>query len=152
MVDIEEFPVIVKRAVSWGQMDAFQHLNNVEYFRFFEDARIAYFEEMEIYDPEAIDVFPQIGPILAGTSCKFLAPVTYPDELAIGAKTSEFGDDRFVVEYAIYSDKADRIVAVGDCLVVAYNYAEGHKVEVPKHWRDAIGAIEGLSASTLTVS
>ena len=33
-----EIPVI------WGDMDAFQHVNNTVYFRYFENVRIEYFE------------------------------------------------------------------------------------------------------------
>ena len=143
MIEIKDFPIVVKRDVCWGQMDAFQHVNNVEYFRYFEDARIAYFEAMEIYDPGSSQMFPPIGPILAATSCRFLAPVSYPDRLAIGARTSEIKEDRFVVDYAIHSEKADRVVAIGDCVVVSYNYQDGHKIDVPQKWREAIRDIEG---------
>ena len=31
--------------VEWGDMDALQHVNNVEYFKYFQKARIAYFEK-----------------------------------------------------------------------------------------------------------
>lgn len=27
MTDLQDFPVVVRRPVSWGQMDAFQHVN-----------------------------------------------------------------------------------------------------------------------------
>ena len=38
------FPGIIELPVSWGEMDAFGHLNNVVYFRYFESARIAALE------------------------------------------------------------------------------------------------------------
>lgn len=34
------FPVRVDIPVAWGEMDAFGHVNNVVYFRYFESARI----------------------------------------------------------------------------------------------------------------
>lgn len=142
MPDIEEYPVVVERSVRWGEMDAFQHVNNVEYFRYFEDARIAYFQAMDIYDPTTSGVLPERGPILGATSCQFLAPLSYPDEIAIGARTKEVGEDRFVLEYAIASQQADRIVAVGDSVVVSYNYHEGRTIAVPQPWRRAIERIE----------
>ena len=40
----ERYPVVIEIPVAWGEMDAFQHLNNIVYFRYFESARIAYFE------------------------------------------------------------------------------------------------------------
>ena len=142
MSTLEDYPITVERQVRWGEMDAFQHVNNVEYFRYFEDVRIAYFRAMEIYDPDSAEVFPKIGPILAATSCKFLAPLGYPDNIIVGARAGEVGEDRFALEYAIASESADRPVAVGDSAVVCYNYGEGHKVDVPAFWRDAIDRIE----------
>lgn len=138
MSDIEDYPVHIERSVSWGQMDAFQHVNNVEYFRFFEDARIAYFEAMGIYDPTASEPFERVGPILAATSCQFKAPLTYPDDIVVGARTTDPGTDRFRLEYAISSETTGRIVATGDSEVVTYDYQKGHKVDVPDAWHKAI--------------
>ena len=62
---LKTFPVIVKIPVIWGDMDSFQHVNNVIYFRYFESARIQYFETlgwMDIIEKKAI------GTILAYTS------------------------------------------------------------------------------------
>ena len=46
-------------------MDVFEHVNNVVYFRWFESARIAYFEKLafsEMHDTNGI------GPILGSTN------------------------------------------------------------------------------------
>ena len=61
---LEGFPVIVEFPVAWGEMDALGHVNNVAYFRYFENARIAYFERIKMWN------FMEktgIGPILAST-------------------------------------------------------------------------------------
>ena len=41
------FPVVVAQAVVWGEMDAYRHVNNVVYFRYFENARIEYFRRID---------------------------------------------------------------------------------------------------------
>ncbi|MGA2402228.1 MAG: hypothetical protein ABSG91_11050, partial [Syntrophobacteraceae bacterium] len=41
---LEGFPVIVECQVAWGGMDALRHVNNVAYFRYFENVRIACFD------------------------------------------------------------------------------------------------------------
>jgi acyl-CoA thioester hydrolase len=46
---LKTFPVIVEIPVAWGEMDALQHVNNVFYFRYFETARIAYFEKLSFW-------------------------------------------------------------------------------------------------------
>jgi acyl-ACP thioesterase len=43
----------------WGEMDALSHMNNVAYMRYFEEVRIAWFEDLPItYHPKGD------GPIL----------------------------------------------------------------------------------------
>ena len=43
------YPVTLALRVAWGDMDAFQHVNNTVYFRYFESARIAYREWFGVY-------------------------------------------------------------------------------------------------------
>ena len=40
------YPVSIVIPVAWGDMDAFQHVNNVTYGRWLESARIAYFRRI----------------------------------------------------------------------------------------------------------
>jgi acyl-CoA thioester hydrolase len=47
---LKSFPVVVEIPVIWGDMDSFQHVNNVIYFRYFESARIQYFEAVGLMD------------------------------------------------------------------------------------------------------
>ena len=66
-----DYPIVVEISVAWGDMDAFQHVNNTAYFRYFENARIVYFDKIGI-----IDMLRQtgIGPILGSTSCTYKLP------------------------------------------------------------------------------
>lgn len=42
----EQYPIVLSQDLIWGDMDAFEHVNNTVYFRYFEDARLAYFEKL----------------------------------------------------------------------------------------------------------
>ena len=45
---LDEFAFQLEMDVEWGDMDALQHVNNVEYFKYFQKARIAYFEKKSL--------------------------------------------------------------------------------------------------------
>ena len=75
-----KYPVELTQDLVWGDMDAFQHINNAVYFRYFEDIRISYFERIKVIDHMNKT---QIGPILASTKCDFRAPLTFPDTIQI---------------------------------------------------------------------
>ena len=140
---LQRFPVVVATPVAWGDMDAFAHVNNTVYFRWFESARIAYFERVVINTGTPKGV----GPILASTSCRFKVPLTYPDTVHIGARVRELDEDRFTMEYAVYSARQDRLAARGEGLVVSYDYASARKAPVPAAWREHIASLEGWPAA-----
>ena len=136
---LERCPVVVETPVAWGQMDAFRHLNNTSYFRFFESARIAYFEKLDFMElMEATGV----GPILASTNCRFKIPLTYPDTVSVGSRVSEIGDDRFMMEYYVVSHKHRKVAAEGTGLIVCFNYTENKKAPVPAEIRQRIEVLE----------
>jgi len=89
---LKTFPVVVKIPVIWGDMDSFQHVNNVIYFRYFESARIHYFETLGWMD---IMGKRGVGPILGSTSCSYRIPLSYPDTAFVGAKITEMHEKRF---------------------------------------------------------
>lgn len=135
-------PVSISIPVAWGEMDAFNHVNNAAYFRYFESARIAYFEKigMLAYMEEH-----GIGPILGHTECRFRIPLTYPDTLAVAAWVSELGEDRFLMQYTVTSHKAQAVAAEGTGRIVCVEYASGKKTALPDALRNAICRIEGRS-------
>jgi len=140
MIDLlSTYPVTIETPVRWGDMDAFQHVNNTLYFRYFESARIAYFEELDVMDFLS---GAKIGPILASTSCRFRFPVTYPDTLVIGVRVSQMGADRFIMEYLAVSQRHDKVAAEGDGLMVSYDYGSGRKAPLPDLVRTRIIALE----------
>ena len=86
---LSEFSFITQMNVEWGDMDALQHVNNVEYFKYFQKARIAYFEKNSSED---LFVESRISTILASTQCKFIYPLKYPDTISIGARVDLMAD------------------------------------------------------------
>jgi acyl-CoA thioester hydrolase len=136
---LEQFPIVIETPIAWGQMDAFQHLNNTAYFRFFESGRIAYFERLNFleYLEET-----GVGPILASTSCRFKIPLTYPDTIFIGTRVSEVGDDRFTMDYHVVSQKHQKVAAEGTGLIVCFNYREKRKADLPNELRERIAKLE----------
>jgi acyl-CoA thioester hydrolase len=132
---LKEFPLVIDIVVAWGDMDAMQHVNNTKYFLYFESARIAYYEKLNVWQ---MMKSTGIGPILASTECKFKIPLTYPDTVSVGARVQNIEEDRFLMEYCLVSHRFGKIAAQGSGLTVTFNYAEQKKVPVPKELRESI--------------
>ena len=136
---LKTYPVVIEIPVAWGEMDSLQHVNNIVYFRYFESARMAYFNKLDLWN---FIKETGIGPILASTNCKFRIPLTYPDTVSVGTKVTEIKDDRFLMKYLIMSHTHGKVAAEGEGLIVSYNYRELAKATLPVEIRKRIEAIE----------
>ncbi|MDH3638210.1 MAG: acyl-CoA thioesterase [Gammaproteobacteria bacterium] len=137
---LAQYPVVIKLDVRWGDMDAFGHVNNIVYLQYFESVRIAYFERLEFSSIEGI------GPILASTECRYKIPLTYPDIISVGAKVVALGADRLTQHYAVFSHRHQRIAAEGQGVIVAYDYGQNKKAQVPEVIKNRLREIEGETA------
>jgi len=133
------FPVVIDIPVAWGEMDSLRHVNNIVYFRYFESARIAYFEKLRFWE---FMNQTGVGPILASIQCKFKIPLAYPDTVSVGTRIPSIEQDRFVMEYRAVSHKAQAIAAEGESVVVSYNYRESKKTPLPEEMKQRILALE----------
>ena len=136
---LKTFPIIVNYPVIWGDMDSFQHVNNVIYFRYFETARIQYFEALGWMD---IIRKMGIGPILGSTSCRYLIPLSYPDTVFVGAKITELYEKRFTMEYLLVSEQHPKPVAEGTGVVMCYDYQKNQTTRIPEVIRLSIEKLE----------
>ena len=136
-------PVVIETPVVWGEMDAFQHVNNIVYLRYFESGRMAYFERLNF-----IEFMEKtgIGPILASVQCKFKIPLTYPDSVLIGTRVSKVEADRFTMEYYVVSHKYQKVAAQGEGVVVSFDYRENKKTNLPEELRRRITEVEASTA------
>ena len=134
------FPVVARMPVHWGEMDAYGHVNNTVFFRYFETARIAFLERcgfLASYDRD------RIGAILHSTECRFRLPLLHPDEVLVGARTLDVAEDRFTMGYRIVSRRQDGVAADGRGIVVAYDYAANRKVPLPAAVRAGVLSLTG---------
>jgi acyl-CoA thioester hydrolase len=133
------YPVVVRQAVVWGEMDSYRHVNNVVYFRYFENARLEYFRRLGW--PE-FEQETGIGPILAATQARFRRALTYPDTITITARLGTLGEDRFTLEHRIVSEQLGDVATEGQGTVVAFHYGRGEKVSIPDELRRRIAELE----------
>lgn len=136
---LKAYPVVIETPVAWGEMDSLQHVNNIIYFRYFESARMAYFNRLDLWNYMKET---GVGPILATTQCKFRIPLTYPDTVSLGASVTKIEADRFLMKYVVTSHDHQKIAAEGEGLIVTYDYREKKKTLLPPELRKRIETLE----------
>ncbi len=137
------FPVVIELSVAWGEMDSYRHVNNIVYFRYFENARLEYFRRLDWFEFERQT---GVGPILAATQARFRKPLTYPDTIAVGARVSAVGKDRFTMEHLIVSRAQHAVTTEGHGTIVTYNYSMDQKTPLPDEIRKRIDALEARAS------
>jgi acyl-CoA thioester hydrolase len=133
------FPVVIELPIQWGEMDAYGHVNNAVLFRYFESARMAYFERCGFLDTYDRD---RVGAILHSTSCRFRRPLFCPDTALVGTRVTETADDRFTMEYRVVSRAQNETAAEGTAVIVSYDYRGNRKTALPAAVREGIAILE----------
>ena len=137
-MELDKFPIQVRFPIAWGEMDPQDHVNNVYYFRYFENARMRYFEEVGL---EKMRVNDGVATVLAEQNCKYFKSLKYPEWLTVGARTKSIGKTSFIMEYIIAGDESG-VAALGEGVLVVYDYQRLKKTAMPDKLREAILKVE----------
>lgn len=135
MKALSAYPVIHQQSIAWGDMDAFAHVNNVQYYRYIESARIAYLQQLGVFEQG-------IFTVVASSQCQYLRPVFYPDVLHIGARIEELRNSAFRMHYVLWSETQNQIVATGEAVMVCVDQDSSAKINIPEALRQQIIALE----------
>ncbi|ODN89696.1 hypothetical protein L198_06387 [Cryptococcus wingfieldii CBS 7118] len=134
--------------VAWGDQDSFQHVNNVQFLRWIESARIRYGEswgpvlgEKAVYD---LLHAKGTGFILKDVSIKYRAPITYPDTVMISNRIHSVNPERasYGHQHIIWSMKDGQVKALADSTVVMYDYDNLKKGVMSDQFRELLQSVE----------
>lgn len=125
---LAQHPLVTEIPVAWGEMDALQHVNNVVYFRYFETARIDFFNRL--FPLDAL-YKSGVGPVISENQARYKRPVTFPDTLLVSVSISDIQSDRFTMHYQAFSKQQQAITTLGSSVAVMFNFKTGQKAELP---------------------
>ena len=129
------WPFSMVQRVRFGDLDAMQHMNNVEFLRFFETARIAYIRELA---PERLPTNPGSGFIFAECHIAYRSPAHFDEDIRTSIRPEELGRSSLRLAFEMRAEGDDRVVADGWGTLVAYNYAEGSSQPIAGDLRERI--------------
>ena len=124
--------------VRFGDLDAMQHMNNVEFLRFFETARIDYIREVL---PEHVPTSGrQFGFIFAECHIAYRSPAHYDEQIRTWIRPAELRRSSVRLEFEMRTEHDDRLVAEGWGTLVGYDYAAGSAEPLPDAVRGRLEA------------
>ena len=127
--------ILVRRPVAlrWRDLDAFQHVNNSNFFTYLEEARIRWFES---WNGEWVS--ESIAPLLAAVQLNYRQPIPYPADVAVELFAGKVGNTSLTVGHRIASGDGNTLYADGHVVMVWIDRAGGRPVPLPEAVRNAL--------------
>ena len=126
----------MRMPIRWGDMDAMGHVNNTVYFRYIEQARISWFDQIACSPDPAGE-----GPVIVTAHCSFIKQLTYPGEIEIRTLVGPPGRSSFDMVHQVHLVGADgapgALHAEGGAKIVWVNFPAEKSVPLP----DAVKAL-----------
>jgi len=120
--------------VRWGDMDAYGHVNNTVYFRYLEQTRVEWLEQMG----SAVSPDNAEAPVIINAACTFMLPVNYPATVIVRMYGGEPGRSSLMTWYELLVEGDERVYAEGSSKVVWMNPQTGKSVPLPEAVRAAV--------------
>ena len=135
----DRFRHITRLETRWADMDWFKHINNVQYARYFESARMNYFNHVInlSFDPD-----DNAGLIIAQLNIAFIRQVEHPAMLNIGTAVNRIGNASIRLRSAIFAGAAQQPAALSEETVVWFNYPKQCSEAIPDRIRALIQTFE----------
>jgi len=124
-------------AVRWGDMDAYGHVNNVNFLRYLESGRVAYAHE--VYGRPVAPGEQSI--VLADTQCSFRRQLHYPADVVVLTRTAGIGRTSMTMEQLILQGE-DLLVASSRSVLVWFDFSSQRPAVVPDGLKARIAAYE----------
>jgi acyl-CoA thioester hydrolase len=124
---------VVRIPIRWGDMDAYEHVNNTVYFRYMEQARVEWLERSG-----HVCNARQEAPVIINASCTFFVPLTYPGTVEVRMFAGHVGRSSVATYYELRLEGADLLYAEGAAKVVWMDPATGKSVPLPAALRQLV--------------
>jgi acyl-CoA thioester hydrolase len=125
----------------WMDNDAFQHVNNVNYFSFFDTA-VTYFE----MSTGAVDLLNgAVRCVVVEVACRYHVSISWPDRVHVGLRVTRIGTSSVRYEIGIFRNDDDSASAEGHFVHVFVERESQRPVPVPGASREILQgiAVEG---------
>jgi acyl-CoA thioester hydrolase len=133
-MDSQPYPYRHAISTRWDDNDVYGHVNNVQYFAFFDTAINAWLVREGGLDIHAGDV---IG-LCAESHCAYRAGVAFPDAVEVGLRVEHLGDSSVRYALAVFREDEAEPAATGWFVHVFVDRATRRPVTIPAPLRAAL--------------
>ena len=132
--DYRHFQIIPTR---WMDNDIYGHVNNVNYYSYFDTAVNQYLIERGVLDIHQGEIVAYV----VETACQYFRPLAFPDTVAAGIRVARIGNSSIRYEVGLFRNDDQEIAAAGHFVHVYVDRRSGQPVPVPAATREVLAAI-----------
>jgi len=129
-------------ATRWMDNDAYGHVNNVQYYSFFDTAVNAALIEAGVLEPASS---PVIG-LVVETGCRYFQPMAFPDLVSAGLRVDHLGARSVRYALGLFRGEEDEASAAGHFTHVYVDRATRRPVPIPEVVRRVLSGWIGAPA------
>ena len=129
--DYRHFQAIPTR---WMDNDAYGHVNNVQYYSYFDTTVNQFLVHQGILD---IQKSPIVG-LVVETQCRYAKSIVFPDLVHAGLKVAHLGTSSVRYELGLFKDHDDQAAAEGHFIHVYVERDTNKPVPVPANMRTVL--------------
>lgn len=121
----------------WMDNDVYGHVNNVEYYSYFDTVVNHYMMArggLDYLNGETVG-------FVVETRCSYKRPIAFPDIVEAGIRVARIGSSSVTYEVGLFVEGQDAIRAFGHFVHVYVDKASGKPVSIPEQARVAMEAI-----------
>ena len=126
--------------IRFSDLDTQWHVNNARFVSFLEEARLAYYRHLKLFEGESFFDLPLI---VADIHITYLAPISLHEKIKVGARVKRLGNKSLEFEFEILSESGE-VKARSENVMVAYDYHQKKTITLDEKHRKIIAAFEGI--------
>lgn len=129
-----DFKLSLSLRIDWSEMDTYQHVNNVNFMKYMQSARVQFWEVTglsKLYEET------KKGPMLVSTKCDFKHPLFFPGNVLIQTKVEFIKNSSFGLYHRLYNDDGV-LCAEGQDVAVCFDFSADKTFLIPKDLREIV--------------
>jgi len=121
----------------WMDNDVYGHINNVQYYSYFDTAVNRYLIDRGVLDIRHGDV---IG-LVVETHCNFFSSAAFPQDIEAGIRVAHLGRSSVRYEVGLFVDGREQAIAQGHFVHVYVDRASEKPINIPDNLRSVLSAL-----------
>lgn len=132
-----DFPHFLAIPTRWMDNDVYGHVNNVQYYSYFDTAVNQFLIARGVLDIHNGDV---VG-FVVDSGCSYFSPIAFPDVVHAGIRVSKLGNSSVRYEIALYRNDDPLPAAAGHFVHVYVERTSNRSVQIPAAVRHVLETI-----------